>query len=300
MRRAGFLTNAIMSILIIVLSCTLLYTMFSFRADQRKRTEELREEAERVRQEKETAMEKAMKEAQEEEQRAEEEAAAQLPIEISCRGESWAKDGNDRDDGWPAMLNGLFEENEDNAVASDYTWDMSGSLSQMRFADVPEATVNDYIKKHNDKGLQGIRVETTVRDDLDDDYIEREDLESIPVICIGYNGGYGRSTDELIEQQEVILKTYVLTDGSDDSDVDKNNREYDDGEVGISGKYLIVGHLPAGWRDLDDFEGNMKNAWGDHFVSLNDIKGDVLSSDFRENVAQLVYDKLEEMQYLEK
>ena len=68
----------------------------------------------------------------------------------------------------------------------------------------------------------------------------------------------------------------------------------------ISGKYLIVGHLPAGWGNLENYETRMKDAWGDHFVSLNDIQGDVLSWDFREGVAQKVYDKLAQMRYLEK
>ena len=172
MRRAGFLTNAIMIILIVVLSGTLLFTMFSYRAEQRERTESLKSDSEHAREEQEAAEQEAEEEAQ---RIAEEEAEAQLPIAISCRGESWAQDGNDRAEGWPAMLGALLEENEVNATVSDYTWDMSGTLSQMRFADVPEATVNEYIDKHNNNGMQGIRVETTVRAYLEEDYIERED-----------------------------------------------------------------------------------------------------------------------------
>ena len=298
MRRAGFLTNAIMIILIVVLSGTLLFTMFSYRAEQRERTESLKSDSEHAGEEQEAAEQEAEEDAQ---RIAEEEAEAQLPIAISCRGESWAQDGNDREDGWPAMLGALLEENEVNATVSDYTWDMSGTLSQMRFADVPEATVNEYINKHNNNGMQGIRVETTVRADLEEDYIEREDYTSIPIICIGYNGGYGQSTDELIEQQGIILETYELAEvGNDDSVDAQNGEEYDDGDMEISGKYLIVGHLPAGWSNLENYETRMKDAWGDHFVSLNDIQGDVLSWDFREGVAQKVYDKLVQMKYLEK
>ena len=78
------------------------------------------------------------------------------------------------------------------------------------------------------------------------------------------------------------METYELAEvDSDDSADDQNGEEYDDGDMEISGKYLIVGHLPAGWSNLENYETRMKDAWGDHFVSLNDIQGDVLSWDFR-------------------
>ena len=55
MKRASFLTNAIMAIMIVVLGCTLLYTVFSYRSREQERTDALREEAERMRQEQEPA-----------------------------------------------------------------------------------------------------------------------------------------------------------------------------------------------------------------------------------------------------
>ena len=141
-----------------------------------------------------------------------------------------------------------------------------------------------------------------MRDDLEESYIEREDYESIPVICIGYNGGYGVSSAELIEQQSLILNTYKLqaADATPEAstEADQEN-DVDDGEMGISGKYLIVGHLPAGWRDVNNYETRMKNAWGDHFVSLNEIEGDVVSREYREAVADTIYNKLVEMGYCE-
>ena len=294
MRRVGFLTKAVMLILIVVLSATLFYTMYSYSAEQKARTQSLRDDA--------IKQEESEKEEEEAERiAAEEEAAAKIPVSISCRGESWASDGNNREDGWPALLGIIMEENNVNAVVSDYTWDMSGSLSQMRFADVPEETVNEFIDRHNKNGLQNVRVETVVRDDLEENYIERNDYDSIPVICIGYSGGYGRSSDELIEQQSVILNTYNLQEPATNADENSSEEtKYNDGEMGISGKYLILGHLPSDWTDLENYENRMRNAWGDHFVSLNDIEGDVLSWEFREDVAETVYDKLVEMKYLEK
>ena len=325
MRRASFLTKFIMSVLIVVLSATLIYTLLSYRNEQRERTEALKKQSEQYMQgeipanitadgsevyaseenrevQTDTAAQSADKAENSASQTSKEEVPENLPIAISCRGESWAPDGNDREDGWPAILGSMLEENGVSATVSDYTWDMAGTLSQMRFADVPEETVDSYIEAHNENGLRGYLYETTVRDDLEESYIEREDYESIPVICIGYNGGYGMSSAELIEQQSLILNTYKLQAANATSEAsaeaDQEN-DVDDGEMGISGKYLIVGHLPAGWNDLNNYETRMKNAWGDHFVSLNEIEGDVVSREYREAVADTIYNKLVEMGYCE-
>ena len=325
MRRASFLTKFIMSVLIVVLSATLIYTLLSYRNEQRERTEALKKQSEQYMQREipanitadgsevyaseenrevqtDTAAQSADKAENSASQTSKEEVPENLPIAISCRGESWAPDGNDKEDGWPAILGSMLEENGVSAAVSDYTWDMAGTLSQMRFADVPEETVDSYIEAHNENGLRGYLYETTVRDDLEESYIEREDYESIPVICIGYNGGYGMSSAELIEQQSLILNTYTLQAANAPSEAsteaDQENG-VDDGEMGISGKYLIVGHLPAGWRDLNNYETRMKNAWGDHFVSLNEIEGDVVSRGYREAVADTIYNKLVEMGYCE-
>ena len=312
MRRASFLTKFIMSVLIVVLSATLIYTLLSYRNEQRERTDALKKQSEQGEVPAEVTAEGSVVYASEENrevqtdtaadkaessaaQTSKEEAPENLPIAISCRGESWAPDSNDKEDGWPAILGAMLEENGISAAVSDYTWDMAGTLSQMRFADVPEETVNSYIEAHNENGLRGYLYETTVRDDLEESYIEREDYESIPVICIGYNGGYGVSSAELIEQQSLILNTYTLQAANA---TDQENG-VDDGDMGISGKYLIVGHLPAGWRDVNNYETRMKNAWGDHFVSLNEIEGDVVSREYREAVADTIYNKLVEMGYCE-
>ena len=309
MRRASFLTKFIMSVLIVVLSATLIYTLLSYRNEQRERTDALKKQSEQGEVPAEVTAGGSVVYASEENREVQTDTAAQtskeetpenLPIALSCRGESWAPDGNDKEDGWPAILGSMLEENGISAAVSDYTWDMAGTLSQMRFADVPEETVNSYIEAHNENGLRGYLYETTVRDDLEESYIEREDYESIPVICIGYNGGYGVSSAELIEQQGLILNTYTLQAAdaaADASAEDDQENNVDDGEMGISGKYLIVGHLPAGWNDLNNYETRMKNAWGDHFVSLNEIEGDVVSREYREAVADTIYNKLVEMGY---
>ena len=187
------------------------------------------------------------------------------------------------------MLGALLENDGVDTVITDATWDMAGSMSHLRLAGVSEETVNGFIQKHRDAGLQGDVYEMVVREDLADRYVERTDQQAIPVISLGYNGGYGRTLDGLKRHFQVMLGTYDLQEGTDGTN---------DGAMAISGKYIIVAHLPATWEDPESFDRRMTDAWGDHYVSLNDIEGDVLSDAYRQALAQKVYDRLEALGYL--
>ena len=142
MRRASFLTKFIMSVLIVVLSATLIYTLLSYRNEQRERTEALKKQSEQGEVPAEVTAEGSMVYASEENrevqtdtaaqsadkaensasQTSKEEAPENLPIAISCRGESWAPDGNDKEDGWPAILGSMLEENGVSAAVGGDTF----------------------------------------------------------------------------------------------------------------------------------------------------------------------------------
>ena len=319
MKRAGFMTNVIMALMIVVLGFTLLYTVLSYRTRENDRTESLRQDAERARdgedmegpadtlppegevldemeegalEETQEAIPEEMTEEADEEAilPAEEDTEPAGPLQISCRGESWQIDDADPATGWPAKLNALFRDYGLEAEITDATWDMAGSMSHLRLAGVSEATVDEFIRKHRDAGLQDDVYEMIVREDLADRYTERTDLDFIPVISLGYNGGYGRTVDGLKRHFQVMLGTYHLQDG-----VEGTN----DGTMGISGKYILIAHLPATWEDPESFDRRMTDAWGDHFISLNDIEGDVLSDEYRQAVAQKVFDRMAALGYLE-
>ena len=213
---------------------------------------------------------------------------------ISCRGDSWQQgEDADRTLGWPVKLQAVLDEQKIELTVFDGTWDMSGTLSQMSYAGVPLHTVSEFINGHKEAGLSDVRTETVVRRDLHRKIVERTDYDAIPVICIGYFGGFGRDLEELIEQQKLILETYQLPQ-ADEENTDKEN----DGEEGISGCYLILGHTPNGWTDINAYEEAMTKAWGDHYISLNSLGGDVFSDDFRQKVADTIYLQLQDKGYI--
>ena len=168
-----------------------------------------------------------------------------------------------------------------NAVVEDNTWFMAGSLSQMRLAGVSEEEVNAYIQKHYDiaanAGVDVPLYEGVVRDDLEEKMTDRDDLDAIPVICMGYFGGWYYDPYELIEQQQKILDTY-------------NQHE----------KFLILGLYPEMAIDTDYYDSVLSEAWGAHYVSLSQLlNGAAISDEGREQIAQIVYDKMVELGYLD-
>ena len=225
--------------------------------------------------------------AQAEKEKAEKEAAEKKKAEaekktiaLSFRGDSFNADGADKGGGYPARLNGLLAADNIEGAIQDQTWDMAGTLSQMRLAGVSEETVNAYIAAHQaaaaQAGVQPALTEIQVRADLGDFYVDRTDKDMIPVICMGYNGGYGGDVNQLIEQQQHILNTYNKKD-----------------------QYLILGCYPNGWTDGAAYDQAMTDHWGEHYLSLNSSMGAVdLSDTQRQQIAEALYKKLQELKYI--
>ena len=135
---------------------------------------------------------------------------------ISIRGDSFDMDDADQSIGYPAKLQDILKNNGYDYKVEDNTWNMSGSLSQMALAGVSNEDIQNFISGHADKiaalGVEGSATETTVRDDVDQYKKDRDDLNYIPVICIGYYGGWGYDVSELVEQEKKILATYTNQD----------------------------------------------------------------------------------------
>ena len=199
---------------------------------------------------------------------------------ISVRGDGMIFDEENADT-YAVKLQELVDAAGLNAVVEDNTWYMSGTLSQMRLAGIDEETVNAYIQKHYDMAANaGVDVplyEGVVRDDLADRMTERDDLDAIPVLCMGYNGGWYWDPNELIEQQTAILNTY-------------NQHE----------KFLILGLYPNMELDYSYYDAVLSEAWGEHYVSLSQLLNNAATSEEgRAEIAQIVYDKLVELGYLD-
>ncbi|MGI6118361.1 MAG: hypothetical protein ACOYBC_08205 [Bilifractor sp.] len=198
---------------------------------------------------------------------------------ISCRGDAFNTGAGDSATLYPSELQRILNENGITSVTvKDYTWDMVGSLSQLRFAGIDEATINDYIAKHraNLTSSQLGLTETQLRTDMATKDLTRDDTDALPVICIGYNGGWGWDINELVEQEQKILSTYSNTD-----------------------RYIIMGFYPNGWTDTAGYDTAQSTAFGEHYLQLNQaISHPAFSNEGRSEIAQALYDKMNELGYL--
>lgn len=196
---------------------------------------------------------------------------------ISCRGDAFNEDGSDKTTGYPAKLQSLLTSAGINMTVQDNTWGMAGTLSQLRFAGVSEDTVNAYIAKHQANGQTGSVFETKVRDDLATAMTERTDADAIPVIFMGYYGGWGNDFSELIQQINDMLSTY-------------NQQE----------KYVVVGLHPYYTTDAAGYDAALSGAFGEHYLSMDDkVTTAVMSDAARGQMAQALFDKMMELGYLE-
>ena len=203
---------------------------------------------------------------------------------ISIRGDCFDTDDADKSIGYPAKLQTILTDNGYDYKVEDNTWGMSGSLSQMALAGVSNDDIQNFINGHADKlaalGVEGSATETTVRDDVADYQTERDDLNYIPVICIGYYGGWGYDPAELVEQEKKILETYTNQD-----------------------KYIICGFYPdesVTTVDQDAYDNAQIDAFGDHYINLSlHIDEAAYSEEGHQQIAEALYQKLSDLGYLD-
>ena len=126
-------------------------------------------------------------------------------------------------------------------------------------------------------GVELTIYETVVRDDLAEYATERDDLDYIPVICMGFHGGWMDNPHELVEHQQKILDTYNQKD-----------------------KFIIIGFYPDLEVDQDYYDQVLEEAWGEHYLQMNKAADVIFFSDSgRQVMAEAVYEKLAELGYIE-
>lgn len=192
---------------------------------------------------------------------------------ISYRGDSFCDEDLIATDGIGAYLD-MYISNE--IVIQEYSMYESGSMSQMKLAGVDSDICMEYLKKHEDNGTSELHLTERKIRDLDKEELKRTDKKYVPVLCVGYYGGWGNDLEELYEQQQYILDTY-------------SQKEH----------FLIVGITPEDYSDYDEYDKVMEEKWGEHYLSLNGyIEDGPESSENREIIAELIIGKLIEMGYI--
>jgi hypothetical protein len=211
----------------------------------------------------------------------EEVAVTTLPAEgISCWGDDLIN-GTDSDTySYMNVLARLLQENGYNIPVVNKTLQGGGTLSMMKMAGVADEDLQNYITAHQQaaNGAALNVTETGIRD-LTEEQTDRSDAGYIPVIFMGYYGGWNHDANELAEQQERIIDTF--TDNT---------------------RYIVVGTRPVdGSVDTATLDSVMTEKWGEHYISLASVTASPASTyDAQAAMAQAILDKLVELGYISK
>ncbi len=224
---------------------------------------------------------KESKEEVKKEDKEEESVKPVLPAGISFWGDEFFTAENELQYSSRAKL-------EEKLKAEGYTLEYAnktlagaGTLSVMKMAGVSQADLDQYIEQHKASvgGATPSVTETGIRD-LTAEEIDRFDKDYIPVLTMGYYGGWNKDPKELAEQQQKVLDTFGA------------NKD----------KFIIVGVRPMdGSVNIPEYEKVMKETWGEHYISTIDIcTVTTTTADGQQQVADAVYNKLLELGYIAK
>ena len=179
-----------------------------------------------------------------------------------------------------AVLQKLLTDNGYNLTVVNKTLQAGGTLSMMKMAGVSDETLQGYITKHQQaaNGAQLNVTETGIRD-LTEEETTRNDMDCIPVIFMGYYGGWNHDPAELAEQQEQILNTF---------------QDKDD--------FIVVGTIPLdGSVTADALDQVLSQKWGEHYISLASVTAQPSATyEAQQAMGEEVFNKLQELGYITK
>ncbi|MBS7209850.1 MAG: hypothetical protein KH034_05460 [Lachnospiraceae bacterium] len=270
----------ILSLLVCVVLAVFLIGMLAWgkKADaaESRRLEQIAKEQENP------APEKEIKEAEKaEKEEPETKEAEEAKVEgIVCWGDDMVNGEASATHSYKVVLQNLLKEKGYNLPVQDKTLQGAGTLSMMTMAGVPEEEVQQFITKHQEAaaGAELAITETGIRD-LTEEQKARTDLNCIPVICMGYYGGWSHDPAELAEQQQKILATFPNQD-----------------------KFLIVGAIPLdGSVNEETLDQVLSEKWGEHYISAAQVSSSPAATyEGQEAIANAVVQKLEELNYIHK
>lgn len=200
---------------------------------------------------------------------------------VVCWGDDLIN-GTDSDTySYMAVLQKLLAENGySNLTVINKTLQGGGTLSMMKMAGVSDSVLQSYITKHQQaaNGAQLNVTETGIRD-LTEEQTTRNDMDCIPVIFMGYYGGWNHDPQELTEQQENILNTFQNKD-----------------------EFIVVGTRPMdGTVTSEALDEVLSQKWGEHYISLTSVTSQPASTkEAQQTMAEAILQKLEELGYISK
>lgn len=200
---------------------------------------------------------------------------------ISCWGDEFLVGDDIETNSYPAVLQNLLNENGYSITVQNKSINGGSTLSLMKKAGIGDDVLQGYIDKHQEAaGGEASVYETGIRDFSEEELV-REDKDFIPVLFMGYYGGWNYDANELAEQQQKILDTF------------EKNKD----------KFLIIGLAPSdGSVDQAAYDTVMREKWGEHYTSAQEAAGGnvIASYEGQNSIAQTIYQKLTERNYIEK
>ena len=218
-------------------------------------------------------------ENEDQESAAEETATAPtLAKGIVCWGDDLINGEESATHSYRAVLQNLLNDSGYNLTVIDKTLQGAGTLSMMTMAGVPQEEVHSYITAHQEaaQGQELPVTETGIRD-LTPEQTQRNDLEYVPVIFMGYYGGWNHDPAELARQQEAILNTFPQQE-----------------------QYIIAGTFPLdGSVDSATLDSVMSEKWGEHYISMASITSNPASTyEGQADLAAAILQKMKDLGYL--
>lgn len=198
---------------------------------------------------------------------------------VACWGDTFYS-GDDAGYSYTAALQQVLNENGFSIPVASKTLEAADTLSVMKMAGVSQADLDAYVAAHQEAaGGSAPVTEVSIRD-LTEEEMARTELEYLPVLFMGYYGGWNYDPQELIEQQQKVLDTFGT---------------YKD-------QFVIVGLSPAdGSVDTAAYDAALSAAWGEHYISAVSVCGSpVLSVEGQSELASAIYQKLIDLGYLTK
>lgn len=208
------------------------------------------------------------------------EPVKEITAGISCWGDDLLTAEDTQQYSYMTVLQKLLQENGYNIPVVNKTLQGGGTLSMMKRAGVDDQIIQNFISEHQKaaNGAQLYVTETGIRDFTEED-LTRDDLDYIPVIFMGYYGGWNHDPAELAQQQEHILKTF-------------SNQE----------QFIIVGTRPLdGSVDSAALDAALSEKWKEHYISLAAVTSSPSSTyEAQAAMARAVYEKMVELNYISK
>lgn len=199
---------------------------------------------------------------------------------IVCWGDDLINGEESNTYSYMTVLQKLLTDNGYNMTVINKTLQGGGTLSMMKMAGVSDETIQSYITKHQQaaNGAQLNVTETGIRD-LTEEQTTRNDMDCIPVIFMGYYGGWNHDPAELADQQEQILNTFQNKD-----------------------QFIVVGTRPMdGSVTSEALDQVLSQKWGEHYISLADVTAQPSSTyEAQQAMAEAILQKLQEFNYISK